>query len=139
MIFGRIVAAAIDEDCLGSPPADQYFRLRPVFFLEEGTYGSIDTAKRIGASRPAEQPLAVVELSGAPGDREAGPHAAFLRSLRDSGVLMMAGPYPDGDARHPAEMYVLAVSPARARAIAEADPLVRAGARYAVRRWMRTF
>ena len=143
VIFGEIVAAAIDQDCLGSPLADQYFRLRPVFFLEEGVYGSIDAAKRIGAPWPVEQSLIVVQLYDPPGDKELDAHLAFLRSLRDSGVLLTAGPY-DGwrdepDQARPSEMVILAVPENQAREIAEADPLVRAGARYTLRRWKRTF
>lgn len=69
VVFGTIVAASIDEDCAAPCLADQYFRLRPVFFLEEGVYGSIDTAKRIGAARPAEQSLTVVELYDPPAIR----------------------------------------------------------------------
>jgi len=143
VIFGEIVAAAIDQDCLGSPLADQYFRLRPVFFLEEGVYGSIDAAKRIGAPWPVEQSLIVVQLYDPPGDKELDAHLAFLRSLRDSGILLTAGPY-DGwrdepDQARPSEMVILAVPENQAREIAEADPLVRAGARYTIRRWKRTF
>lgn len=93
VIFGTIVAASIDQDCAGSSLADQYFRLRPVFFLEEGVYGSIDAAKRIGTASPTEQSLTVVELYEPPDYRDVEAHVAFLRSLRDSGVLLMAGPY----------------------------------------------
>lgn len=59
VVFGKIVAASIDQDCTGFSLADQYFRLRPVFFLEEGVYGSIDAAKRIGTASPTEQSLTV--------------------------------------------------------------------------------
>ncbi|MGE5136088.1 MAG: flavin reductase [Gemmatimonadota bacterium] len=143
VVFGKIVAASIDEDCAGSSVADQYFRLRPVFFLEEGVYGSIDTAKRIGAACPAEQSLTVVELYGPPGDQAAEAHVAYLRSLQESGVLLMAGPY-DGSRQEPgrsrpAGMIILAVPAEKAREIAESDPLVRAGARYVIRPWTRTF
>jgi flavin reductase (DIM6/NTAB) family NADH-FMN oxidoreductase RutF/uncharacterized protein YciI len=143
VVFGKIVAAAIDEDCLGSPLADQYFRLRPVFFLEEGVYGSIDAAKRIGAAWPTEQSLTVVEFYDPPGHPDVAAHVAFLRSLRDAGILLMAGPY-DGwraepDRSRPTGMVILAVPEDEARKIAEADPLVRGGARYSVRRWTRTF
>ena len=70
-------------------------------------------------------------------------HVAFLRSLRDSGILLMAGPY-DGwreepDRSCPTGMIVLAAPEDKARKIAETDPLVRAGARYVIRRWNRTF
>lgn len=143
VIFGTIVAAAIDEDCATSCPADQYFRLRPVFFLEEGMYGSIDTAKRIGAAWPAEQSLTVVELYDPPGDQDMDAHMAFLRSLRDSGVLLMAGPYDrwreEPDRSRPTGMIILAVPEDKAREIAETDPLVRGGARYVIRRWNRRF
>jgi flavin reductase (DIM6/NTAB) family NADH-FMN oxidoreductase RutF/uncharacterized protein YciI len=143
VVFGTIVAASIDEDCAASCLADQYFRLRPVFFLEKGVYGSIDTAKRIGAACPAQQSLTVVELYDPPGDQDVEAHLAYLRSLQDSGVLLMAGPY-DGwreepDRSRPTGMIILAVPEDKAREIAETDPLVRGGARYVTRRWNRTF
>jgi flavin reductase (DIM6/NTAB) family NADH-FMN oxidoreductase RutF/uncharacterized protein YciI len=142
VIFGKIAAAAIDQDCLGSPLADRYFRLRPFFFLEEGVYGSIDTAKRVGAPWPAEQPLTVVEFYDHPGRPDVGAHVAYLRSLRDAGLLLMAGPY-DGpgqkDGGRPSGMVILAVPEDKAREIAAADPLAQAGARYVIRRWTRTF
>lgn len=143
VVFGTIVAASIDEDCAACGLADQYFRLRPVFFLEEGVYGSIDTAKRIGTACPADQSLTVVELYDPPGDQDVDAHLAYLRSLQDSGVLLMAGPY-DGwreepDRSRPTGMIILAVPEDKAREIAETDPLVRSGARYVIRRWNRTF
>ena len=143
VIFGTIVAASIDEDCAASCLADQYFRLRPVFFLEEGVYGTIDTAKQIGAAWPTEQSLTVMELYAPPGDRDVDAHVAYLRSLQDAGVLLMAGPY-DGwreepDRARPTGMVILAVPEDDAREIAEADPLVQGGARYVIRRWNRTF
>ena len=139
VIFGAIVAAAIDEDCLGSSLADQYFRLRPVFFLEDGVYGSIDAAKRIGQPWPFEQALSVVELYDRPADADIQAHVAYLGELRDQGILLMAGPYEGGDGRAVSGMVVLAVPEDQAREIAEADPLVLAGGRYAVRCWTRTF
>lgn len=143
VIFGKVLAASIDEDCVGSSLADQYFRLRPVFFLEEGVYGSIDAAKRIGTACPAEQTFTIVELSDPPGDQDLEAHLAFLRSLRDSGVLLMAGPYdgsPEDRGRpRPGGMVILAVPKDKAREIAEADPIVRSGTRYIIRGWKRTF
>ena len=143
VVFGKIVAASIDEDCASSPITEQYFRLRPVFFLEEGVYGSVDTAKRIGAARPAEQSLTVVELYGPPGDQESEARVAYLRSLQESGVLLMAGPYdgrrPEPGRPCPTGMIILAAAADRARDIAESDPLVQAGARYVIRRLTRTF
>jgi len=69
---------AVQRGAAAHGQAAQYFRLRPIFFLEDGVYGSIDTAKRIAAACPVEQPLAVVEIYHVPGDRNADGHAAFL-------------------------------------------------------------
>lgn len=143
VVFGKIVTASIDKDCAGSSVADQYFRPRPVFFLEEGIYGSIDAAERIGAACPADQPLTVVEMYSPPGDQDMDTHVTFLRSLRDTGILLMAGPYDrwreNPDRSRPTGMIILAVPEGKAREIAEADRLVRGGARYVIRRWNRTF
>ncbi len=106
-------------------------------------YGSIDVAKRIGGAWPAEQSLTIVELYDPPGDQAVEAHVAFLRSLRDSGILLMAGPYdgqrPEPGRPCPTGMIVLAAPADQAREIAESDPLVRAGARYVIRPWSRTF
>jgi len=96
VIFGHIVAASIDQDCLGSPLADQYFRLRPVFFLEEGAYGSIDAAKRVGAAWPTDQALTVVEFYDPPGSQDVDAHVAYLRSLRDRGSCRWPDPTTAG-------------------------------------------
>jgi flavin reductase (DIM6/NTAB) family NADH-FMN oxidoreductase RutF len=47
LIFGRVVAASIDEKYLGSPLAEQYEQLAPVFFLEAGTYARLGPMQRI--------------------------------------------------------------------------------------------
>jgi flavin reductase (DIM6/NTAB) family NADH-FMN oxidoreductase RutF/uncharacterized protein YciI len=146
VIFGRITAASIDKDCLGTDVADQYFRLRPIFFLEEGVYGSIDAAKHVGAPWPTEQAMTVVELYDPPSEHyqeHVDAHVAYLRSLRDNGILLMAGPYDgrpgEADRQRPSGMVILAATEDEAIQIAEADPLVLGGARYRVRRWRRTF
>ena len=113
VVFGTIVAASIDEDCAASCLADQYFRLRPVFFLEEGVYG-IDRYRQADRGCLAGRPIAHSRGTvRPPGDQDVEAHVAFLRSLRDSGVLLMAGPY-DGwrdepDRSRPAGMIILAV------------------------------
>jgi len=149
VIFGTVVAASIDADCQGGDLADQYFALRPIFFLEHNTYGSIDTAKRIDRACPAEHHGFVVEveaasLSGALVALRA-EHVRFLRDLRAGGRLLMAGTFAGhagaGDAPSDGnELYVVgAPSLAEAAAAATRDPLVRAGARYTIRAWTRTF
>lgn len=47
-LFGRIVAASIDADCREGEAEQQYDRLRPVFFLENGVYGGLGSIRRIG-------------------------------------------------------------------------------------------
>lgn len=149
VIFGRIVAGGIDAACLEGGPAEQYFRLRPIFFLEDGHYGSVDTARRVGAPWPAEQPLFVVAVGRHEGaDRETvEQHVAFLQRLRREGSLWTAGPFTGEEPGGPGQplgmlsgVYVLqAPSLDAARAVAAQDPLARAGAPVSVRAWTRTF
>jgi flavin reductase (DIM6/NTAB) family NADH-FMN oxidoreductase RutF/uncharacterized protein YciI len=137
-VFGRVVAAAIDADCLDGTPEEQYFRLRPLFFLEGGTYGSIDTAKRAGREVPAAQQLYAVEV-GTEGTGAFSDHLAFLRRLRDEGRLLAAGPYAQ-ETDGPSGMYVVSAgSTDEAERLARTDPFVRAGASFTVRRWTRMF
>jgi flavin reductase (DIM6/NTAB) family NADH-FMN oxidoreductase RutF/uncharacterized protein YciI len=154
VIFGTIVAASIDADCQSGDLADQYFALRPIFFLEDNTYGSIDTAKRVDRACPVGQRCFVVQVELRP-DQPASPglsadHVRFLHELRASGRLLMAGTFVDdpragvanpADSAHVAdELYALsAVSDEQAAAIAAQDPLLQAGARCTLRAWTRTF
>jgi flavin reductase (DIM6/NTAB) family NADH-FMN oxidoreductase RutF len=154
VIFGTVIAASIDADCQAGDPADQYFALRPIFFLEQNTYGSIDTAKRVDRVCPAEHHGFVVQIAtSSVSDTHTvsgQEHAQFLRDLRAGGRLLMAATFAGaagagdtvgadvqalGD-----ELYVIgAASFEEAVALAAQDPLVRAGARYTVRAWTRTF
>lgn len=148
VIFGRVVALSIDEDCLAGEPAEQYFALRPLFFLEDGTYGVIDAARVVGRPWPAQQgSLFAIQLDEFPcdGDRAGlvADHVAFLQALRGGGKLLLAGPFSDGevaDGLLGGGLYVVhAPSLAAAEALAGEDPLVRAGAPRTVRAWTRTF
>jgi flavin reductase (DIM6/NTAB) family NADH-FMN oxidoreductase RutF/uncharacterized protein YciI len=154
VIFGTIVAACIDADCQIGDLADQYFALRPIFFLEDNTYGSIDTAKCVDRACPAEQPGFAVQIELAPDQAAnavlADDHVRFLRELRAMGWLLMAGTFVDDpgagavnrpDSAHLAnELYVItAASAEQAAATAVQDPLMQAGARCTIRAWTRTF
>lgn len=46
-VFGTVVAAAIDRDCVQGSAADRYGRLDPVFFLESGLYAGLTEARRV--------------------------------------------------------------------------------------------
>jgi len=46
-VFGRVVAASIDDDCLLGGSDDQYGRLDPVFFLEAGTFARLEAPRHI--------------------------------------------------------------------------------------------
>ena len=45
-VFGTIVAASIDDDCVGGSAEERYERLSPVFFLEGGTYAGLGPVHR---------------------------------------------------------------------------------------------
>jgi len=154
VIFGTIVAASIDADCQIGDLADQYFALRPIFFLEDNTYGSIDTAKRVDRVCPAEQRGFVVQIELSPNQATnavlADDHVRFLRELRATGRLLMAGAFVDdprvgavnrSDPAHLASrLYVFsAASHEQAAATAAQDPLMQAGARCTIQAWTRTF
>ena len=47
VLFGRIVAASADEECLRGSIEERYERLSPVFFLEDGTYAGLGAARRV--------------------------------------------------------------------------------------------
>jgi flavin reductase (DIM6/NTAB) family NADH-FMN oxidoreductase RutF/uncharacterized protein YciI len=148
VIFGKVLAARMDAECRSGEKPEQYFTLRPIFFLEDETYGSIDTAKMVGRAWPTEQRLFMVEVwepqePPARGDvlRE---HLAFLHGLRARGLLLVSGPFSDDSERGHGEplggMYVIrAASRAEAEELAREDPLVRSGGRFRVRTWTRTF
>jgi uncharacterized protein YciI len=138
LVFGRVVAAAIDEACVRGSSEEQYFRLRPLFFLEGGTYGSIDAAKHVGRPWPTDQQLFLVEIGPYRGG-SVEAHVAFLQRLRGDGRLLVAGPYEHAD-DEPSGMYVLSAdSAAEAERLARSDPFVQAGASFTVRRWTRRF
>lgn len=47
LIFGRVVAASIEEDCVHAPLAERYKRLAPAFFLEAGAYAGLGPVERV--------------------------------------------------------------------------------------------
>jgi flavin reductase (DIM6/NTAB) family NADH-FMN oxidoreductase RutF len=49
LLFGRIVAALVNDDCVAREGVDSYAHLRPAFFLEDGIYGVIDRGRQIGS------------------------------------------------------------------------------------------
>jgi flavin reductase (DIM6/NTAB) family NADH-FMN oxidoreductase RutF/uncharacterized protein YciI len=154
MIFGRMVMASVDADCLVGDPPQQYFSLRPVFFLEGGLYGTLDTAYRVGAIPPVDHPLFLVEVGDPTASRDVRTlleqHVSHLRQLRKSRRLLMSGAFET--AAHHDEgvssglgsagggMYIVsAPSLEDANAMARQDPLVVAGAPFIVRAWRRSF
>lgn len=56
MIFGKIVAASIDRDCVEASRASRYSVLRPIFFLEDRTYGTIESEKHVHKTLPKGEP-----------------------------------------------------------------------------------
>ena len=138
-VFGRVVAASIDAGCQTGTPPEQYFLLRPIFFLEKGIYGTVDGAKWVDAERLTQHSLFVVQVGDPPGGRDENvvrEHLAFLRELSSKGRLLLGGPFVGG----PGGMYISSASLLEeAEEAARRDPLVQAGAPYTVRAWTRTF
>jgi flavin reductase (DIM6/NTAB) family NADH-FMN oxidoreductase RutF/uncharacterized protein YciI len=151
LIFGTVLAASIDPACQRGTVPEQYFALRPIFFLENGTYGSLDAAKVIGSERSTEQAFFVVQVGVVPEDGVlVRDHVAFLRMLRSRGCLLIGGPFadePGGEAVSSPPwanictgMYVIsAPSRAVAEAIAHEDPFMQAGVQCVIKAWTRTF
>jgi flavin reductase (DIM6/NTAB) family NADH-FMN oxidoreductase RutF/uncharacterized protein YciI len=145
LIFGKIVAASVARRCQARSQEEQYFALRPVFFLENGLYASIDASKQVGQRTPLKHNLFVVELvsDGSEAKPVVDSHVAFLRSLMAGGHLLMAGPFstaPHETGPQPSGMYVISADTIEeAERTAKEDPFVRAGASYRIRRWTRTF
>ena len=48
-VFGRVVAVSIDARCTQGTAREQYGRLAPVVFLEDGTYSGLGQVQRVGA------------------------------------------------------------------------------------------
>ena len=123
---------------------EQYFALRPIFFLEGRVYGSIDTARFIDGERAVGQSLYVVQVGDVPEDGTlAQAHDAFLRTLNARGCLLMGGSFAETSADTQASpcssMYVIsAASLAEAEAVAHEDPVTRAGVACTVRAWTRS-
>ncbi len=73
--------------------------------------------------RPPDAP----ELSPEAADALQDAHLAFRADLRDRGYLIGGGPLLDQDDESLRGLSVMAVEPARARELCNADPAVRAG------------
>jgi len=46
-LFGRILAVSVDEALLEGTAEDRYRNLKPLLYLEEGLYGSLDRPRRL--------------------------------------------------------------------------------------------
>ncbi len=108
----------------------------------------------VAASIDADCQIGVVQIELSPDPRAsailARDHVRFLRELRATGRLLMAGTFVDDPGagamnrtdsiRMPNELYIIsATSDEQATAIAAQDPLMQAGARCVIQAWTRTF
>ena len=145
LLFGKVLAASIARRCQAGSPEEQYFALRPLFFLENGVYASIDASKRVDRPTPLEHDLFVVEIvSDGPARKPAvDQHVAFLRNLKAGGLLLMAGPFSEAPREagpQPSAMYVISAGTIEeAERTVKEDPLVVAGASHRIWKWTRTF
>ena len=135
-LFGEIVKARIDEEVLQGDNIDRYSSLRPVFFLEEGTYGVIDAARSVGRGNTNLECFVVNLTCSDEASEHISEHLSFLKTLQTNGVLISSGSFPDESGG----MYILKTgSLPEARAIVENDPFVKNGScQFNVRRWLRS-
>ena len=136
-LFGEIVKARIDEEALHGENIDRYSSLRPVFFLEEGTYGVIDAARSVGRSYTHNECFVVKLKCSDKASEYLSEHIVFLKTLQTEGILISSGNFPDESGG----MYILkAGSIEDARSIVENDPYIKnEECQYTVSRWLRSY
>jgi flavin reductase (DIM6/NTAB) family NADH-FMN oxidoreductase RutF/uncharacterized protein YciI len=138
LIFGEVVKSRIDADAREGSYINRYSDLRPVFFLEDGTYGVIDLARSIGSAF-TDLNCVVVTLSDLKDVSEYFPdHLAYLKELQREGNLIASGSF-SGELS--GGMYVLrAASNKDIAAIVENDPLVsNKVSAYSLQKWHRSY
>lgn len=137
LIFGEIVKSRIDAEARDGSFINRYSGLRPVFFLEDGTYGVIDLARSVGATY-TDLSCVVVTLNDLKDvSNHIQDHMAYLKNLQRTGKLIVSGAFSgelaDG-------MYILQASIEEAAAIVEKDPLVsRKVSAYSLKEWHRSY
>jgi flavin reductase (DIM6/NTAB) family NADH-FMN oxidoreductase RutF/uncharacterized protein YciI len=121
-LFGEIVKARINEEALHGENIDRYSSLRPVFFLEEGTYGVIDAARSVGHGYTNLECFVVNLTCSDEASEHLSEHLEFIKTLQTNGVLISSGSFPDESGG----MYILKTGSLKeARAIVENDPYVK--------------
>jgi len=142
MVFGEIVAISINAALQEGDMAKRYFDFRPVFFLEDKTYGVIDGARHVGSVTPVSQDFYLVKVEYT-SKISVETEAAYWRDLSNKGVLLMAGisseaQYSSGAAGE--VLYIISAdSYQQAETIVDGHPGVAAGATYCIRCWHRQF
>ena len=137
LIFGEIVKSRIDAGARNGSFINRYSGLRPVFFLEDGTYGVIDLARSVGAAY-TDLNCVVVTLSDFEDVSDhIQDHLAYLKNLQREGKLMASGAF-SGELS--GGMYILKASVEEATAIVEKDPLVsNKVSAYSLKEWHRSY
>ncbi len=137
IIFGEVVKTRINGSTLRGSYIDRYSDLRPVFFLEDGTYGVVDMARTVGRDF-ADLGCVVVTLSDV-GDvsKHLSEHITFLKRLQSEGRLVASGSFPG----ERSGMYILrGDSLEEAADIVKEDPFVTNNvSTFLLRMWRRSF
>ncbi len=138
VVFGEIVAAAIDQDVLAAEPRTRYAILDQTLFLEDGLFAQVrrphpaqpeklsaHTTRWVVLLTPVRPELFTEDL--------VRQHVQHLERLEAQGLLELCGPFADESGG----MVVLNVADeTQARDIAEQDPFIRSGAEsYVLREW----
>ena len=138
LIFGEVVRSRIDSEAREGSYINRYSNLRPVFFLEDGTYGVIDQARSVGPAFTGHKCIVVTLNDIKNVSEHMSDHLAYLKQLQKEGRLLASGAFSgelsDG-------MYVLqAASVEEAANIVRTDPLVSNNeSSYSIKEWHRSY
>jgi len=142
MVFGLIAAISIDSALQQGDIARRYLGLRPIFFLEDKTYGVIDGARQVEKEVPVAQDFFLIEVDHTAA-LSSEAESAYWRDLANKGTLLLAGNLTSTvsthDAIESASYIISADSYKKAEAITARHPGVLAGATYRIKHWHRQF
>ena len=138
LIFGEVVRSRIDSEARDGSYINRYSNLRPVFFLEDGTYGVIDQARSVGPAYTDHTCIVVTLNDFKDVSEHISEHLAYLKQLQREGRLIASGSF-SGELS--GGMYVLqTASVEKAAAIVKNDPLVSNNvSSYSLKEWHRSY
>ena len=138
VIFGEVIRARINSDARQGSYINRYSDLRPIFFLEDGTYGVLDLARAVGDDYTNLGCVVVTLTDVGDVSKHLADHVAYLKRLQRNGRLIASGSFPD---KKSGGMYILrSDSLEETTDIVREDPLVaNKVCTSSLRNWQRSF